>query len=373
MKKCLSICTAIMLSAVLFASCDNGTQEPDEVVGASEVTTAELAEPTSDYASITESSGSDEDEDEDGEEEDITALTDNSHEILPLFAEDFHDDFPQNALFQVLGAAILRIGTFVDVLGLPFDVGDGCLFEMGDEFGVLNLGQAVEYHGRLYAPVDVNKFPQLKSLQSIRETIDLFFTTGFVEQSLSHLFDDEADAFINIDGVLHRLVLDDEGWVLDCENMQIEIIDDESFLATIHLSERTIALTFVVEDGFWKIDRYVNLRLPLMATQGPPFFVVVTDIDQMLSLSYVYFYFGRPTCSFCVVFQPQLEEIAEETENMVYYFNTDTWRGHERFSEITGNFGVRTVPFLVFVTSDGFEVVSTGQDNDNWKSHFLQD
>ena len=69
-------------------------------------------------------------------------------------------------------------------------------------------------------------------------------------------------------------------------------------------------------------------------------------------------YIGRPTCAYCKVFEPILEEAIEESDATVYYYNTDEVRNKgedDMLVELLGDLEVESVPILLKL-KDGAEV-----------------
>ena len=82
---------------------------------------------------------------------------------------------------------------------------------------------------------------------------------------------------------------------------------------------------------------------------------LTTLLDEESELQYIYI--GKPTCSVCAEFLPILEEVIEEEELDVYYYNTDTAREADEalLSEVMERLGVTGVP-AVLAIENGTEV-----------------
>lgn len=78
-------------------------------------------------------------------------------------------------------------------------------------------------------------------------------------------------------------------------------------------------------------------------------------LDEESELQYDYI--GRPTCPICVEFPPILEEVIEEDQIDVYYYNTDTAREADAsvLSEMMERLDVTGVPTLMAI-ENGTEV-----------------
>lgn len=79
--------------------------------------------------------------------------------------------------------------------------------------------------------------------------------------------------------------------------------------------------------------------------------VEIESIEYLQSIENGFVYFGRPTCSYCVEFEPLLRQAAEETQTRVYYFNTDVWRSNPYFQDVINQFSVEGVPYMVQISN----------------------
>lgn len=80
-------------------------------------------------------------------------------------------------------------------------------------------------------------------------------------------------------------------------------------------------------------------------------------------------YFGRNTCEYCLKFNEVLKKEFEKIENKdIFKFDTDEWRGHEKFDEVLSQYNVMAVPSLVKV-KDGvvIDTFIVDFENDNSK------
>lgn len=74
-------------------------------------------------------------------------------------------------------------------------------------------------------------------------------------------------------------------------------------------------------------------------------------------------YFGRPTCPSCEVFDPILKEELIKGNKKIYYFNTDEWRENKEFESTLKKYDVNSIPYLVYIKSDGsFEVLDLADE-----------
>ncbi|MCL2223084.1 MAG: thioredoxin family protein [Oscillospiraceae bacterium] len=107
-------------------------------------------------------------------------------------------------------------------------------------------------------------------------------------------------------------------------------------------------------------DRNVNLD----------FFIPVHEINKLLNLESGFIYFGRPTCPFCDRFTPELVQLANYTQSIVFYFDTDRWRMNESFHDVLEKFNVRSVPYLIEISDGEFEIIF-GVGVSDWQSDFI--
>ena len=102
-------------------------------------------------------------------------------------------------------------------------------------------------------------------------------------------------------------------------------------------------------------------------------YLLYIDPETLMELQNGFVYIGRPTCPFCVIFEPILRELVQETQTIVYYFNTDNFREHELFSDVIQRFDVPFVPFMVKIEDGEIITIFPGPedaDDDYWKQYF---
>lgn len=106
----------------------------------------------------------------------------------------------------------------------------------------------------------------------------------------------------------------------------------------------------------------VSIFMVFLITSNNSSTLTDIDSDQLTNLldeesELQYLYIGRPTCPICVEFQPILEEVIQEEEIDVYYYNTDVAREENSsiLSEMMENLDVTSVPTLMAI-ENGTEV-----------------
>lgn len=95
---------------------------------------------------------------------------------------------------------------------------------------------------------------------------------------------------------------------------------------------------------------------------------LVTDIEAFLTLQNGFVYFGRPTCPACGPFVNTLYNLALQTNEIVYYFNTDMWVGHPQRAAALGRYDVATVPSLFHL--DGGQHQRVNVSGEVWTDNF---
>ena len=78
------------------------------------------------------------------------------------------------------------------------------------------------------------------------------------------------------------------------------------------------------------------------------FSIIIDDLDLLI------IYFGRDTCPNCLAFNVILNNIVENTDDLIIHkFDTDKWRNHENFQEILNKYNVSNIPSLISINDDG--------------------
>jgi len=101
-----------------------------------------------------------------------------------------------------------------------------------------------------------------------------------------------------------------------------------------------------------KINEFINGR-----SVDNRFFVAIDDINYLINLNHGIVYFGRPTCPACRQIVPQLFSIANGKQTRVYYFNTDRWRGNNKFADVLSLFEVGSVPYMIEITGNELIII----------------
>ena len=85
------------------------------------------------------------------------------------------------------------------------------------------------------------------------------------------------------------------------------------------------------------------------------FSIIIDDLDLLIKdeLKGI-IYFGRDTCPNCLAFNVILNNIVENTDDLIIHkFDTDKWRNHENFQEILNKYNVSNIPSLISINDDG--------------------
>ena len=85
------------------------------------------------------------------------------------------------------------------------------------------------------------------------------------------------------------------------------------------------------------------------------FSIIIDDLDLLIKdeLKGI-IYFGRDTCQNCLAFNVILNNIVENTDDLIIHkFDTDKWRNHENFQEILNKYNVSNIPSLISINDDG--------------------
>ena len=85
------------------------------------------------------------------------------------------------------------------------------------------------------------------------------------------------------------------------------------------------------------------------------FSILIDDLDLLIKdeLKGI-IYFGRDTCPNCLAFNVILNNIVENTDDLIIHkFDTDKWRNHENFQEILNKYNVSNIPSLISINDDG--------------------
>ena len=85
------------------------------------------------------------------------------------------------------------------------------------------------------------------------------------------------------------------------------------------------------------------------------FSIIIDDLDLLIKdeLKGI-IYFGRDTCPNCLAFNVILNNIVENTYDLIIHkFDTDKWRNHENFQEILNKYNVSNIPSLISINDDG--------------------
>lgn len=70
--------------------------------------------------------------------------------------------------------------------------------------------------------------------------------------------------------------------------------------------------------------------------------------EKMTADKDFFLYVGRPTCPYCEIFLPKLEEAIQETGSVVYYLNTDLESDTSAINSFLVNRQIQTVPHLAY-------------------------
>ena len=85
------------------------------------------------------------------------------------------------------------------------------------------------------------------------------------------------------------------------------------------------------------------------------FSIIIDDLDLLIKdeLKGI-IYFGRDTRPNCLAFNVILNNIVENTDDLIIHkFDTDKWRNHENFQEILNKYNVSNIPSLISINDDG--------------------
>ncbi len=81
--------------------------------------------------------------------------------------------------------------------------------------------------------------------------------------------------------------------------------------------------------------------------------IKLDSLDILKNTTTKIVYFGRDTCPICQIYKPILEEIVNEVDTKVYYFDTDYWRAKNEFNDILEYYNIDGIPNLIHINEDG--------------------
>ncbi|MCU7208235.1 MULTISPECIES: thioredoxin family protein [Bacillota] len=97
----------------------------------------------------------------------------------------------------------------------------------------------------------------------------------------------------------------------------------------------------------------------------------IDNIDTLLEDNLTGFvYFGRDTCSNCLNFNGLLGSLLLEYNQLIIYkFDTDVWRNHEKFNNILKKYNISEIPTLINIKKDGSYHTFKHESTDNLKEN----
>lgn len=99
---------------------------------------------------------------------------------------------------------------------------------------------------------------------------------------------------------------------------------------------------------------YVNKEEQNVEEVNDYFTTKINDINKLINDEITgYVYFGRDTCRVCLYLNTFLEkEYNENSDLLIYKFDTDYWRDNENFQNVLDKYSVSTVPTLIKINKD---------------------
>ena len=90
------------------------------------------------------------------------------------------------------------------------------------------------------------------------------------------------------------------------------------------------------------------------------------QLNEMFATGSTFFlYVGRPTCPDCEIFYPTLEEIANSTDEIIYYYNTEVKASKKsEMKEYMKMLGIEEIPIILKVVNGKIVQYYDGQKDE---------